>query len=92
MIDPTKQPPNLLCRLFSVCVALTAAVATCALLTPQQTELKVPSMQPSHAASLHAAGLGHPDLLLCASESEVAAALAAGLPANMRKRKGLDKK
>lgn len=49
-------------------------------------------MQPSHAAALHSAGLGHPDLLLCASESEVAAALAAGLPANMRKRKNLDKK
>jgi hypothetical protein len=49
-------------------------------------------MQPSHAAALHAAGFGHPDLLLCASESEIAAALAAGLPANMRKRKNVDKK
>lgn len=54
--------------------------------------LQVPGMQPSQAAALHAAGLGHPDLLLCASESEVAAALAAGLPANMRKRKNMDKK
>lgn len=49
--------------------------------------VQVPGMQPSHAAALNAAGLGHPDLLLCASEGEVAAALAAGLPANMRKRK-----
>jgi hypothetical protein len=53
---------------------------------------QVSGMQPYQAAALHAAGLGHPDLLLSASESEVAAALAAGLPANMRKRKDLDKK
>jgi hypothetical protein len=54
--------------------------------------MQVPGMQPAQAAALHTAGMGHPDLLLCASESEVAAALAAGLPSNMRKRKQLDKK
>jgi hypothetical protein len=49
-------------------------------------------MQPSHAAALHAAGFVRPELLVCASESEVAAALAAKLPANPHKRKHADKK
>jgi hypothetical protein len=51
--------------------------------------MQVPDMQPAQAAALFAAGLTHPDMLLCAAESEVAAALAAGLPAGLRnKRKG----
>jgi hypothetical protein len=48
-------------------------------------------MQPSHAAALHAAGFLRPELLVCASESEVAAALAAKLPSNAHKRKHGDK-
>jgi len=51
----------------------------------------VPGMQPAHAAALYKAGFERPELLICASESEVVAALAAGLP-NMRKRKGRDVK
>jgi len=49
-------------------------------------------MQPSHAAALHAAGYLRPELLVCAAESEIAAALAAKLPANPLKRKDNDKK
>jgi hypothetical protein len=51
---------------------------------------QVAGMQPSHAAALHAAGFLRPELLVCASESEVAAALAAKLP-NPHKRKHADK-
>lgn len=49
-------------------------------------------MQPAHAAALHKAGMTRPELLVAAPEAEVAAALAAGLPSNARKRKALDKK
>lgn len=54
--------------------------------------LQVSGMQPSHAAALHAAGYLRPELLVCAAESEIAAALAAKLPANPLKRKDNDKK
>uniref|UniRef100_A0A383VNY9 DNA-directed DNA polymerase n=1 Tax=Tetradesmus obliquus TaxID=3088 RepID=A0A383VNY9_TETOB len=54
--------------------------------------MEVSGMQPSHAAALHAAGYLRPELLVCAAESEIAAALAAKLPANPLKRKDNDKK
>eukprot|EP00878_Enallax_costatus_P013713 GHUV01014342.1.p1 GENE.GHUV01014342.1~~GHUV01014342.1.p1 ORF type:complete len:1302 (+),score=516.71 GHUV01014342.1:511-3906(+) len=52
--------------------------------------MQVSGVQPAHAFALHAAGFLTPDLLVSASESEIAAALAAKLP-NMRKRKTKDK-
>ncbi|KAF6260432.1 hypothetical protein COO60DRAFT_891418 [Scenedesmus sp. NREL 46B-D3] len=54
--------------------------------------MEVSGMQPSHAAALHAAGYMRPELLVCASESEIAAALAARMPSNPQKRKHADEK
>lgn len=48
--------------------------------------LQVPGIQPAHASALYAAGFMSPDILVSASESDIAATLAAKLP-NMRKRK-----
>ena len=48
--------------------------------------VQVSGVQPAHAFALHAAGFVSPDLLVSASESDIAAALAAKVP-NMRKRK-----